>query len=372
MFQGRTTPDFHYTASFLENSTRAITSPLNLNDNTIIPIAIAFNETIHAYFKLAEQAKQRIKCFGCMKISFPLAILKFMTINDLPNLEFELKSLNLQSHDDALAYNKQLLISDATKPQCYQFNVVNLVKELKEQYQSNKHAAFFNFELLKYDFKCMDEPPMFLNSNWSYTHVNNAQVELNFNLEFIMNYKQSHLSNVNFMLSLIQQAGKYNLSVNTSDPKAQIQITDEKFQVLWQFLNLNKSDQLNLKIFLNIVNPNAITVDEAIKFVCEQPLYVKFHIDNQTLSGVKLDVLSSSYKLSLVKKRIESGKYFCAPFLNPPAVPLASEESVEIEVKKPENTINNFLPNAEDCEEQIQELYSSPISHPIETLIMNF
>lgn len=42
-----------------------------------------------------------------------------------------------------------------------------------------------------------------------------------------------------------------------------------------------------------------------------QPVYVKFHVDNETLSKVKFDILSSNYKLSLLKERIESGKYFC-------------------------------------------------------------
>jgi hypothetical protein len=54
--------------------------------------------------------------------------------------------------------------------------------------------------------------------------------------------------------------------------------------------------------------------DEGTKLVLEkyfQPVYVKFHVDNETLSKVKFDILSSNYKLSLLKERIESGKYFC-------------------------------------------------------------
>ena len=42
-----------------------------------------------------------------------------------------------------------------------------------------------------------------------------------------------------------------------------------------------------------------------------QPVYAKFHVDNTTLSQVKFEILSANYKLSLLKERIESGKYFC-------------------------------------------------------------
>lgn len=42
-----------------------------------------------------------------------------------------------------------------------------------------------------------------------------------------------------------------------------------------------------------------------------QPVYAKFHVENETLSKVKFDILSPNYKLSLLKERIESGKYFC-------------------------------------------------------------
>ena len=38
---------------------------------------------------------------------------------------------------------------------------------------------------------------------------------------------------------------------------------------------------------------------------------MKFHIDNETLSQVKLQILSPNYKLSLLREKIETGKYFC-------------------------------------------------------------
>lgn len=62
-FPGRTTPDFRHTTSLFEQQgTRAsIVSPLTINGGSeIIPIAIAFNETIHAYFKMADPTKFKV------------------------------------------------------------------------------------------------------------------------------------------------------------------------------------------------------------------------------------------------------------------------------------------------------------------------
>jgi hypothetical protein len=58
-FPGRTTPDFRHTTSIFEQQgTRAsIVSPLTINSTELIPIAVAFNETVHAYFKMGDQHK---------------------------------------------------------------------------------------------------------------------------------------------------------------------------------------------------------------------------------------------------------------------------------------------------------------------------
>jgi hypothetical protein len=65
-FPGRTTPDFRHTTSLFEQQgTRAsIVSPLTINGGSdIIPIAIAFNETIHAYFKMGDSSKFKVYRF---------------------------------------------------------------------------------------------------------------------------------------------------------------------------------------------------------------------------------------------------------------------------------------------------------------------
>ncbi len=221
-FPGRTTPDFRHSASLFEQQgTRAsIISPLTVNGNNngmfghseIIPIAIAFNETVHAFFKMNEPSnKFKLKCFGCMKISFPYAVLKMLTVGaELPQLGFNLSQLLIANQD--LKLNQQLLTkssqlggSTATATKIddeennnlnFEFIMPSLSTELKQQHAQNKQAAFFNFELLKYEFKAGQQPPLTLNATWSKdTEAGTIELSLDYALTF-----RKQLSQVNFML----------------------------------------------------------------------------------------------------------------------------------------------------------------------------
>lgn len=316
-FPGRTTPDFRHTTSLFEQQgTRAsIISPLTINSGSeIIPIAIAFNETIHAYFKIGDSTKFKIKCFGCMKISFPFAILKILAI-ELPQLEFRLSNLQIANQD--LKLNNQLLerLSFTEAGQISEENLSfkfisnNLVTELKQQHQQNKQAAFFNFELLKYEFKYATQAPLVLNANWS----NNQQEQT---IEVVLDYNftfRKNLSQVNFMIiiptSVTQSQSVFKISLLKSEPSVVTQENDDKLQVLWQVASINSNGKITAKFLVKS------SQDESIKFnnleQLYQPVYSKFHIDNETLSQVKFSILSMNYKLSLMKERVETGKYFC-------------------------------------------------------------
>jgi hypothetical protein len=344
-FPGRTTPDFRHTASFFEQQgTRAsIISPLTINGGSeIIPIAVAFNETIHAYFKIGDQSKFKVKCFGCMKISFPFAILKLLAI-EIPQLEFRLNNLQIVNQD--LKLNTKLLIRKLTQPSVdpflpsssssispvpsndsnleFSFITQNLITELKQQHQQNKLAAFFNFELLKYEFK-YTTIPLVLNADWS---NNSTESTIELNLDYLFKFKKQ-LSQVNFMIVMPSQdintipSSTIKLKLIKSEPPALVQENDNKLHILWQMSNINSDGHITAK-FLVLNQPTAtsnndehnsqqiIPIDSNILEKYYQPIYTKFHIDNQTLSQVKFDILSTNYKLSLLKERIETGKYFC-------------------------------------------------------------
>ena len=310
-FPGRTTPDFrHSTSLFEQQSTRAsIISPLTINGGSeIIPIAVAFTETVHAFFKINEPSKFKLKCFGCMKISFPFAILKLLAL-ELPQLKFNLSQLQIANQD--LKLNNQLLIKSSdssTVLDTYNFEFItqNLINELKQQHQANKLAAFFNFELLKYEHKCghIQTPPLVLNAQWS-SDSDSSWVEINVDYTFAF---RKQLSQVNFMLVMPLNSQKYKLTLIKSDPlNVQVQENEDKLQILWQMAALNASGKLQARF-------SVVKIEDDPAFSLEQfyqPMYVKFHVDNETFSQVKFSILSPNYKLSLLKEKIESGKYFC-------------------------------------------------------------
>ena len=315
-FPGRTTPDFRHTTSLFEQqSTRAsIISPLTVNSGCeIVPIAIAFNETIHAYFKIGEASRFKIKCFGCMKISFPYAILKLLPL-ELSLLEFNLKNLNILNQD--LKLNTQLLEkNDSLFTDMDEFNfrfkTQNLVSELKAQHQLNKMAAFFNFELLKYEFRYLkEEAPLVLDAKWS-SNFDEQTIELV--LDYTFTYGKS-IGQCNFMVLMpmtVRPDGQneFSIGLDSSEPSALVNKQDKegRTQILFQIGAVSTNGKVSAKFRVSEANGNKLDNLEQLY----QPVYTKFHIDNDTLSNVKFKITSANYKLSLLKERIESGKYFC-------------------------------------------------------------
>ncbi len=352
-FPGRTTPDFRHTTSLFEQQgTRAsIISPLTVNGSDIIPIAIAFNETIHAYFRMDDPSRFKVKCFGCMKVSFPFAILKLLAI-ELPVLEFRLNNLQIANQD--LKVNNQLLTLGAPSQQSsfemfanssigsntsmnasansldFKFIMANLTSELKQQHQQNKLAAFFNFELLKYEFKYTNTP-LTLEAKWSSNPSENT-VELNMN--YLFNFRK-HLSQVNFML-VLPVSNQYKVQLVSSEPKVLVQEADSKLQVLWQLATVNKSGNITAKFSVQHKSPLEQNQPSINLEQFYQPVYAKFHVDNETLSQVKFDILSPNYKLSLLKEKIESGKYFC----NYDQQQQQSQQAPQLQAKIPGNDLN--------------------------------
>ncbi|CAF1015813.1 unnamed protein product, partial [Brachionus calyciflorus] len=98
---------------------------------------------------------------------------------------------------------------------------VDVVVFEKSQHQLNKQAAFFNFELLKYEFKYgLDEAPLVLAANWS-SNYEEQTIELI--LDYKFNYTKS-LSQCNFMILMpmvSKSNGKdYRISLDKSEPNA--------------------------------------------------------------------------------------------------------------------------------------------------------
>jgi hypothetical protein len=301
----RSTMEIQYTDLKSIQEIRRATTICKLDTKSFddrIPIAVAFNEIVHAYFRIGDAGEFKIKCFGCMKISFPFAILKMLAI-ELPKLEFALN--NLQIDDQDLKINNQILDKNSNSLE-FQFNNANLINELKQQHQQNKLAAFFNFELLKYEFKYTNQTaPLTLNANWS---SNKQEQTIELNLDYVFSFRKQ-LSQVNFMIVIPPASSSNNkLSLTQSEPSALVQENDNKLQILWQMPVVKSSGKLYAKFKIAQQQQSLIETSPSPTANLNlesfyQPVYVKFHVDNETLSQVKFDILSSNYKLSLLKER---------------------------------------------------------------------
>jgi hypothetical protein len=113
----------------------------------------------------------------------------------------------------------------------FQFIGTQLVHELKQQHQQNKQAAFFNFELLKYEFKYTTPIPIVLNANWT-CEPSECSFELGF--DYVFNFRK-HLSQANFMvilpLTVTWADQPCKIVLTRSEPIALTQENDNKLQV---------------------------------------------------------------------------------------------------------------------------------------------
>lgn len=68
-------------------------SPLTIGMSDTIPLAVAFHEIIHAYFKGSDETRCQVKLLGDMMLSFPAGIVGVFTNNPNPaRLMFRLKN----------------------------------------------------------------------------------------------------------------------------------------------------------------------------------------------------------------------------------------------------------------------------------------
>ncbi len=212
-----------------------------------------------------------------MKISFPFAILKMLAL-ELPQLEFKLNNLHIANQD--LKINSQLLhrvnadssnqsfvsalsssspqqqlnssltsspssINSIAESLQFQFVTHNLITELKKQHQQNKLAAFFNFELLKYEFK-YSNTPLVLNAQWtSYPKENSIEL----NLDYTFNFSKS-LSQVNFMIVMPLNKSNESICLSKTEPQAMLQETGNKLQILWQLSTVSSSGKIKARFLI--------------------------------------------------------------------------------------------------------------------------
>uniref|UniRef100_A0A3Q1ATM9 F-BAR domain only protein 2 n=1 Tax=Amphiprion ocellaris TaxID=80972 RepID=A0A3Q1ATM9_AMPOC len=275
-------------------------SPVTLASQDALPIAVAFTESVNAYFKGADPTKCIVKITGDMTLSFPMGIIKVFTTNPSPAvLTFKLKNT---SRLEQILPNQQLLYSDPSQSDSnskdFWFNMQALTSYLRKASDQNPSASYYNVDILKYQVLSdgIHSTPLNLAVYWKCTEsTTDLRVDYRYNPESMDT--PGPLTNVQILVPV--DGGVTNKqSLPTS-------ICRTLFKILDQFLGSEcicfcltpGAGSLRAKFELSNGPSNPST------------LAVQFMNEGSTLSGVDMELQGTGYRLSLNKKRFATGRY---------------------------------------------------------------
>ncbi|KAM8743588.1 F-BAR domain only protein 2 isoform 4-T4 [Acanthopagrus schlegelii] len=274
-------------------------SPVTLASQDALPIAVAFTESVNAYFKGADPTKCIVKITGDMTLSFPMGIIKVFTNNPSPAvLTFKLKNT---SRLEQILPNQQLLYSDPSQSDSntkdFWFNMQALTSYLRKASDQNPSASYYNVDILKYQVLSdgIHSTPLNLTVYWKCTpSTSDLRVDYRYNPESMA--IPGPLTNVQILVPV--DGGVTGMQ---SIPNSIW--NSEQNKCLWKLSDISEKSEnegagsLRAKFELSNGPSNPST------------LAVQFMSDGSTLSGVDMELLGSGYRLSLNKKRFATGRY---------------------------------------------------------------
>ncbi|XP_071567535.1 F-BAR domain only protein 2 isoform X5 [Temnothorax nylanderi] len=277
-------------------------SPLTIGLADTIPLAVAFHEIVHSYFRGTDETRCQVKLSGDMMLSFPAGIVTVLANNPSPaKLTFRVRNTNRL---ERLLPNSQLISMDATQTTVdstiFEFNMSALTMLLRRQAEQNPSASYFNVDILKYQIKCKEGAgscPFQLVAYWKCetTHTD---------LKIDYKYNSRAMASPSPLLNLHVAApidGGFK-SLNSKPPAQWLPDTN---RVLWKFTELSQHSEgngvgsLKARVELEHGPGNQGTI------------FTQFNCEGTTLSGVEFELIGSGYRLSLVKRKFVSGKYIC-------------------------------------------------------------
>ncbi|CAN9504388.1 unnamed protein product [Ophioblennius macclurei] len=274
-------------------------SPVTLASQDALPIAVAFTESVNAYFKGADPTKCIVKITGDMTLSFPMGIIKVFTTNPSPAvLTFKLKNT---SRLEQILPNQQLLYSDPSQSDSdsknFWFNMQALTSYLRKASDQNPSASYYNVDILKYQVLSdgIHSTPLNLAVYWKCTpSTTDLRVDYRYNPESMD--APGPLTNVQILVPV--DGGVTNMQSLPSSIW-----NSEQNKCLWKLNDISEKSEndgagsLRAKYELSNGPSNPSTL--AVQFISE----------GSTLSGVDMELQGSGYRLSLNKKRFATGRY---------------------------------------------------------------
>ncbi|XP_052412363.1 F-BAR domain only protein 2 isoform X6 [Carassius gibelio] len=274
-------------------------SPVTLASQDALPIAVAFTESVNAYFKGADPSKCIVKITGDMTMSFPSGIIKIFTSTPSPAvLSFKLSNT---SRLEQIMPNQQLLHSDSTQSETntkdFWLNMPALTAYLRKISEQNPTASYYNVDILKYQVcsNGIQSSPLNLVVYWKCTpSTTDLRVDYRYNPESMQS--PAALTNVQVLVPV--NGGVTNMQ---SLPNAIWNA--EQSKSLWKLSDISEKSENegsgSLRAKFELSDGPSIPATLAVQFFSE----------GSTLSGVDMELVGSGYRLSLNKKRFATGRY---------------------------------------------------------------
>jgi len=267
-----------------------------------VPLAVAFQEVVHAAFRGAEESRCLVKLLGDMMLSFPAGIVSVLATNPRPApLQFLVRNAGRL---ESVLPNKQLIskvTAACTSDQLvFEFNMAALQELLSKQSAMNPQASYFNIDILKYQISAQpgaNSCPIHIMSYW---RCEEDHTDLR------IDYKYNHHS-------MARSTGLQNVSLAVpvdgavtsmmSEPKGSW--VAETRRAIWKFPEVGSGGGGVGSIrarFQLAAGPGS-----------QGTIAAQFNCEGTTLSGVEFELQGSGYRVSLVKRRFVSGKYVSEP-----------------------------------------------------------
>ncbi|XP_020292436.1 F-BAR domain only protein 2 isoform X6 [Pseudomyrmex gracilis] len=277
-------------------------SPLTIGLADTIPLAVAFHEIVHSYFRGTDETRCQVKLSGDMMLSFPAGIVAVLANNPNPaKLTFRVRNTNRL---ERLLPNSQLISMDATQTTVdstiFEFNMSALTTLLRRQAEQNPSASYFNVDILKYQIKAKEGAgscPFQLVAYWK-CESNHTDLKIDYK------YNSRAMASPSPLLNL-HVAAPIDGGFKSLNSKPPAQWLSETNRVLWKFTELSQHSESNgvgslkARVELERGPGNQGTI------------FTQFNCEGTTLSGVEFELIGSGYRLSLVKRKFVSGKYIC-------------------------------------------------------------
>ncbi|XP_060237979.1 F-BAR domain only protein 1 isoform X3 [Meriones unguiculatus] len=273
-------------------------SPVVLGSQDTLPVATAFTEYVHAYFR-GHSPSCLARVTGELTMTFPAGIVRvFSGTPPPPVLSFRLVHTAPVEHFQP---NADLIFSDPSQsdPETKDFwlNMAALTEALQHQAEQNPTASYYNLMLLRYQFSRPgpESVPLQMSAHWQ-CGPTLTRVSVEYSYRAGATAVSTPLTNVQILLPVGEPVTSVRLQ-----PAATWNTEEKRFT--WKLPDVCEaggSGHLSAS-WQPQSGPST-----------PSPVAAQFTSEGATLSGLDLELLGGGYRMSLVKRRFATAGMYLA------------------------------------------------------------